>query len=87
MKEWVEQILQNSKKRSFKPNARQLFYREFDQALRQVSYPQCQLRAGDRWMQLEDLGLKAGIPLDEISSRKKTLLYALSHMTVPSLIM
>jgi hypothetical protein len=78
MKAWVEQILQNSKNRSFELNPKQQFYREFDQALQQASQPKNLQVNKDSFVRLEDLGLKAGISLREIASRKNTLLWAFS---------
>jgi hypothetical protein len=83
MKVWVEQILQSSKNRSSELNPKQLFYREFDQALQQTSQPQTAQANRDSFIKLENLGLKAGISMGEIASRKKTLLWALSRREFP----
>jgi len=84
MKAWVEQILQSSRNRSYELNPKQLFYREFDQALQQASQPRPPQTSRDSFVRLEDLGLKAGISLGEIASRKKTLLWAYSKAGTPA---
>ncbi len=78
MKELVEKIIQNSKKTQADVNPKQLYYREFDAALRLASN-----RVQDSAFEwhlghMVRFGQEAGFSAEEISRRKETLYWALS---------
>lgn len=81
MKELVEKIIQNSQKGPANLNPRQLYFREFDAAMRLAT-----LHIDDpsfEWhlFHMEKYALQAGISAGEIAHRKKTLLWTLSQNT------
>ena len=79
MKELVEKIIQNSKQSQVSQNPRQMFFREFDAALRlasnQIDDPSYEWHVSH----MEQFGQKAGVSAGEIAQRKKTLAWTLSQ--------
>lgn len=79
MKALVEKIIQNSKQDQIPLKPLQLFYREFDAALRLASNniddPAFDWHLGH----MESYGQEAGISAGEIAHRKNTLLWTLSR--------
>lgn len=79
MEELVQQIIQNSKAREKSMNPRQMFFREFDQALQLASQGLPQVAWNDLLMKLEQYGRQAGLSTGELASRKKTLFWTVAQ--------
>lgn len=78
MKELVEKIIQNSKQSPTTQNPRQLYFREFDSALRLATNHIDDASFERHVNHMERFGKEAGVSDGEIAYRKKTLAWTLS---------
>lgn len=81
MEQLVQQIILNSKSQSKSSNPRQMFFRQFDQAIQLAGRSQTSHDWSDCLNQLEQYGQAAGIPATEIARRKQTLLWTSAQAT------
>jgi len=79
METWVDSIIRDSQTQNKGKNARQIFFKEFDQILKLASRATAKAHFEAELNQLEEIGRAAGLSESELTSRKNTVLWTLSQ--------